>query len=635
MTQSTHAPFDPPTAFDSVAIGPADRDAGADAAGRATCPHIAMISEELREAVQSQRTQGELVRSLLELALRRPDCIGIACFVRNGNELQLGPHKVRQPRWQVALETRQMKAGCVGSIKARKLQLAPLDGLQPATAICFPVHLGDVVAMGLVVPEPIDSAVVAGEAVIAQLLAVQLAAWHDRTRAAELSRHLASTSATLELVRRVEAAGDVRSACCHVVAALKEHLKCEQVVIGLAGKRAKGCRVIAISGVPEVDDNAVLTRRFKSVLDESLVREQLSAWPPLPGADTHQLLAHKQVARRDESVVSMPLRDFSGRPVGAVAVRGARDLVTMPEVCHFVETLDEPLGSALRAAEQLEGNWLTRMARSTLGPQTGRRRLAIMLAAFAMVAATTLPTTYRINCRSIVEPVRRGFCVAPHDGLLEHTLAEPGDVVRAGQRLGVMDGREVRLELTDIAARIHRAEKRRDGHRTRHEVADAQLAGLEIDALRARDRLLRLREAELEICSPAEGVVLSGSLDRRENYPVTKGQLLYEIAPLHPLKIEVGVPAEDISRVSPGMRARLYFDGLESEKLFGQIRSVRPRSEIRDGQNVFVAEVEVDNRNGLIRPGMRGRAKVESQPRTIGWIFFHRAWERIRAGWPL
>ena len=57
-------------------------------------------------------------------------------------------------------------------------------------------------------------------------------------------------------------------------------------------------------------------------------------------------------------------------------------------------------------------------------------------------------------------------------------------------------------------------------------------------------------------------------------------------------------------------------------------RALAAIAEQRQAENVFVGEVRIQP-NELLRPGMRGRAKIESAKRPLFWVLFHRAWDKI------
>ena len=89
-----------------------------------------------------------------------------------------------------------------------------------------------------------------------------------------------------------------------------------------------------------------------------------------------------------------------------------------------------------------------------------------------------------------------------------------------------------------------------------------------------------------------------------------------------------------VTRVRPGLSVELNFEGFGGQVFCGRLGKIRPRSEIRDDDNVFVAEVLMDNSDHRLRPGMKGHARIIGDRRSVGWIVFHRAWEKVRTRFP-
>ena len=141
--------------------------------------------------------------------------------------------------------------------------------------------------------------------------------------------------------------------------------------------------------------------------------------------------------------------------------------------------------------------------------------------------------------------------------------------------------------------------------------------------------VLEFNQNNLEIKSQIEGVVLSGSIDKRQNYPVDIGQKLYEIAPITPLRVELAIPADEVMHIEAGQTVKFRFDGFGTETIEAVVEKIRPSSTIRDDENVFIAEAILNNEDGRVRPGMDGHAKVYGTKRTLGWAIFHRPWEKI------
>ena len=60
------------------------------------------------------------------------------------------------------------------------------------------------------------------------------------------------------------------------------------------------------------------------------------------------------------------------------------------------------------------------------------------------------------------------------------------------------------------------------------------------------------------------------------------------------------------------------------------LTKIHPQSEQRDGRNVFVCEAAIASKTAHdLRPGMRGRATIESDRHPLAWIVGHRFWDFV------
>jgi multidrug resistance efflux pump len=200
-------------------------------------------------------------------------------------------------------------------------------------------------------------------------------------------------------------------------------------------------------------------------------------------------------------------------------------------------------------------------------------------------------------------------------------------VVEENQLLARMDDREINLELAGADAEHHRASKERDSHLAQQDIADAQLAGYEMERLKLRQRLLTHRSENLEIRSPISGLVIDGDLKRSEGIPLATGDMMFEIAPIDRMVVEIAIPETDIAHVEVGQEVSVALEGVHGRSLVGQLVRVHPRSEMKDDEHVFIGEVEFDNPDGRLLPGMHGHAGISSGFQPMGWIVFHRPYE--------
>ncbi|KAA1257935.1 HlyD family secretion protein [Rubripirellula obstinata] len=455
-----------------------------------------------------------------------------------------------------------------------------------------------------------------------------------RLRLADATGQVQNAGWLVELLQTLAACDRFASACHELTSQMHAHLNSVRVVLGWQGNRSRQS-VVSISGVANQDNQSEEVLLYQSCLDEAITRESLGVYPLSnrdPAAskeDTSSMLSHKQLAGRDREVVSVPLVTKHGITVGSLLVIGSRgQLALQPRSLDFVAASASPIADVLMSCERSEGTRLTKLVRWYQSCSAAKRTV-VLGACVAAFAAAWIPIDYQVAAPSVIEPVERQFCVAPHDGLLQTTLVEPGDVVTADQTVASMDGREVRWELAGLVAQHRRAAKQHDAHLAAHKTTDAMQAELEMQRLQSQIDLLSHREENLTLTAPISGIVLSGSMDRRQNFPVDQGQVLYEISPLDELRIELSVRGDDVSHISEGTDVEMMFAGFGNETFVAIIEKIWPQSEVRDDQNVFVAECVLANADGRLRPGMKGSAKIRGAKHSIGWVFLHRAWEQV------
>lgn len=173
-----------------------------------------------------------------------------------------------------------------------------------------------------------------------------------------------------------------------------------------------------------------------------------------------------------------------------------------------------------------------------------------------------------------------------------------------------MDARELRWELAALEADYKSQQKERDAASARDEVAAAQQSDLQMQRLHVKMQLINHRLQNLEIKSPIDGVVIAGDMKTAEGAPLTIGQTVFEIGPLDEMVVEIAVPERDILHVKHGMDVRLRLDADMQTTESGSITRLFPRSETRDAESVYIAEVLLPNRDGRLHPGMKGTAKI-------------------------
>ena len=477
-----------------------------------------------------------------------------------------------------------------------------------------------------------------------QLLPIVTTAWHFCREAIASHDDLRITAALVDLVATVQTCPTLDEACRSVVGQLKRHLDCKFVALSLlpgksqsARGRSKPLRLATISGLDHFDPNSTLAQTIEAAHDECALRDSVTSWPPLAPNRRELSIAHRQIVDSVgvELIVSTPLRNHDGQVIGVLSVAGALLSVGSPETQNLLTALSLPIASVLSISRRAQPSGIRRFLNQLAAQSMATQRNLLMALAAAILFTLCLPWPYRIACRCRLEPEAKRFAVAPYDGTLETTFVRPGDRVEVGDVLARMEQREINWELAGVVAQQERVRKTLDSHMANHETPKAMISEAELAELAARRQLLEYQRDNMEIRSPVAGLVLSGSHQRREHFPVGIGEKLYEIAEISPLRVEVGIPAEDIAHVKVGMQVQIRLHSERLQPIVGKLESIRPRAVVRQQRNVFIAELSVPNPDGKLRPGMEGDARIVTARHTLAWNWFHKPWQRFVAWWSL
>lgn len=463
-----------------------------------------------------------------------------------------------------------------------------------------------------------------------------IAEWHLKKDIQQTEADVRHIAAIVELTGRVSGSAGTEVAAKCIAEDLSNYLEAADVFVGLCPTEGASCRLTAISGT-EVDPLNGTTQLAEAVLMESIARGMVSVWPAQEAADRHALLAHQQFAKEHGygSVVACPLRFEADKVAGAILVtfqKEAADGTAETNAATFLRAAERPLASALESLQRSSHGILSQLTAGVRAALRDRRLKVAALVVAALSGVMMLPVDYRVGCESELQPVSRRFVAAPFDAPLDECLVEPGDVVEADQPVARLDGRELRWELAGVHADLSKATKERNSFLSEQKSAQAAIARHEIERLSNQVALLSDRMRNLEIRSPVDGIIVTGDLKETEGVPLETGQTLFEIAPLDRMVIEAAIPEEDIRHVRKGMEVRLILDSMPSELITATISKVHPRAELRDNENVFIAEAEISNSERLLRPGMRGAAKISTGRRALGWTLFHKPTARV-TGW--
>jgi len=197
------------------------------------------------------------------------------------------------------------------------------------------------------------------------------------------------------------------------------------------------------------------------------------------------------------------------------------------------------------------------------------------------------------------------------DRLLVNTT---GETVGRGRVIATLYSPEVYAAHQDLIAARRQVERLQDSPTEARSLADAALR-----AARERLQLLGVPDAELaELAradTPTRAIQIrsqfSGTVIDRvatEGAYVETGAILYRVADLSKLWVQLDAYEADLPLLSVGLAVTLRVEGLPGETFEGRVAFIDPT--VDPERRTARVRVEVDNAGGLLRPGMFAEALV-------------------------
>ena len=196
-------------------------------------------------------------------------------------------------------------------------------------------------------------------------------------------------------------------------------------------------------------------------------------------------------------------------------------------------------------------------------------------------------------------------------GRIESQPIEEGDRVQHGQQLVLINTITIRANMDQAAAEFKMAEQdlaRIEGLRESGISSPQELdqAVSKRDAARARLTLSQIQLDQSVITSKIDAVV--DKLEKEEGEFADIGAPLVHLVQIDRVKILVGIPERDVAHFTLGDPVSVTFDAHPGREFTGTIYRIATTAE--DTTRTFATEVEVDNRDRLLKPGMIARVRM-------------------------
>ncbi|QDT35912.1 efflux RND transporter periplasmic adaptor subunit [Stratiformator vulcanicus] len=453
----------------------------------------------------------------------------------------------------------------------------------------------------------------------------------DKTKKSPTVSELQTIVVISALLSQIEVCDSLHDSLRRFVEGLRNAIGCDDVVLGLTEAEESVPTLVAIASRPNLANSEDKNLEIQATLNEAVIRDTVTAWPPPDDQHRHALLAHKQFAEvtRTKGLVSFPLKDPTGKLRGALLLVLKKNPLADRRALQIASLAASRIAASMAILKKADGDRISRAVRKlTRMTRVRSTTLWVGLLLLAVVIGL-LPVPHSVSCECEVQPTVKRYVAAPFDVAVEEAFVRAGEEVEAGDLLARLDGHEVALALTGVESEIQQAMKRQNTQLAERDYGAARLTQLEIDEITVRKQMLQHRLDSLDVRSPIDGVIIEGDLQRAEGVQLSKGQTLFQVAPLDRMVVEIEVPESDIRLIKTDMPVDVSLEADGWTERSGTVARILPSSQLRNQRNVFVAEIEVENSQNELRPGMRGYAEVTGDSAPLAWTMMRRPVHRL------
>lgn len=230
----------------------------------------------------------------------------------------------------------------------------------------------------------------------------------------------------------------------------------------------------------------------------------------------------------------------------------------------------------------------------------------------ATVRAQTIESKTRIATEEVVGTVRaklRSVIEAKVSGKIDELLVVPGQQVKAGESLAVIDAREVRARYDQAVALRQQAESDLKRLTSLFEQKILSQAEFENAQARARVAVAAVTEAETmlsytKVTAPFAGVITRKYADVGDL--ATPGKPLLDMEDSSALRLEADVPEAVVGKLRLGDKLPVRISALERE-LAGVVSEIAPAAD--PNSRTFLVKLDLPSASGL-RAGQFGRVAM-------------------------
>jgi len=404
---------------------------------------------------------------------------------------------------------------------------------------------------------------------------------------------------------------------------LSERYTCDRVSVGVT--KSISTRLVGVTKNVRIVSHSSLQQDLEAAMTEAC---DLKAPVEFPDSEM-PALCHRALARRQgmNYVFTQPLQ-FENNTYGAITMERSASQPMTPEHRAELDRVAPILGYHLRSLLSERYSIHSRVKRFGRNVVNGKTALLVMVGVIA--ALYFVPGNYRVDSDATVKGAIQQAVVAPIDGYIAEAFVRAGDTVERDEVLVQLQEFELNLERQKWQSEYERNAKVYVEALAMHQRAQSGIAEARMAETEAELKLIDVKLERASLRAPFSGIVVTGDLDQSLGTPVSRGQVLFEVAPLDNYRVDLEVSERDIAEVSVGQQGQLRLIGLPDQRFPVTVTKTAPIATAEDGGSYFRVEAQMDAPDERIRPGMQGITKLDVGQRSLVWIWTRNLWSRIR-----
>jgi HlyD family secretion protein len=250
------------------------------------------------------------------------------------------------------------------------------------------------------------------------------------------------------------------------------------------------------------------------------------------------------------------------------------------------------------------------------------------------VAVTRQTIVIDAQAAGAVEPINVVEVKSKASGVITRMPVETGTAVRPGDLLAQVDTRDVQNQynqaMADVRAaearlQVSSAQKRRADEMVsarvitaqEHEASTLDFANAQAQVVRVRASLdlAKQRLEDATVTAPVAGTVIEktvslGQVITSATGAFGGGTTLLKMADLSRVRVRALFNETDIGQVSATQPATVIVDAYPDRRFAGMVEKIEPQAVVQQGVTMFPVLITLDNREGLLKPGMNGEVSV-------------------------